>query len=93
MLKKFTPRRYIAGITVGWGIVATLGGVVQSYAGLVAMRLVLGALEAGLFPGLTVSGIFPIGGIGSEVGREEEVRGGGKGEGEGRERRRAIGGV
>ncbi|KAF8448496.1 inner membrane transporter yfaV [Kalaharituber pfeilii] len=54
VLKKFHPRRYIAGIAIGWGIVATLTGIVQSYAGLIAVRLVLGALEAGLFPGLAV---------------------------------------
>lgn len=55
MLKKFHPRRYIAGITIGWGIVATLTGVVRDYKGLLGVRLLLGALEAGLFPGLTVS--------------------------------------
>ena len=36
------------------GIVATLTGVAQNYAGLIVCRLVLGALEAGLFPGLTI---------------------------------------
>ncbi|EKD20641.1 uncharacterized protein L3040_006366 [Drepanopeziza brunnea f. sp. 'multigermtubi'] len=54
VLKKFTPSRWIAFIATSWGIVATLGGVVQSYGGLIAVRLVLGAVEAGLFPGLAV---------------------------------------
>lgn len=54
VLKKFTPRYWIAFITLGWGIVATLSGLVQSYAGLVACRLLLGALEAGLFPGMNM---------------------------------------
>lgn len=39
---------------MSWGIVATLTGLVDSYASLLACRLLLGALEAGLFPGLTV---------------------------------------
>ena len=54
VLKKFTPSRWIAFITVGWGIVSTLTGVVQSFAGLIACRVILGLLEGGLFPGLTV---------------------------------------
>lgn len=54
VLKLFTPRRWIAFIAISWGLVATLSGLVQSYAGLLACRLLLGALEAGLFPGLNV---------------------------------------
>ena len=53
--KKLHPRRYIAGISIGWGIVATLTGLVQNYHGFVAARLALGLLEAGLVPGLVVS--------------------------------------
>lgn len=49
VLKKFTPSRWIAFITFSWGIVATLTGLVQSYGGLIACRVLLGALEAGLF--------------------------------------------
>lgn len=54
VLKKFTPSRWIAFITVSWGIVATLTGLVESYAGLLACRVILGALEAGLFPGMNL---------------------------------------
>ncbi|KAI6782675.1 putative transporter -like protein [Emericellopsis cladophorae] len=54
VIKKFTPSRWIAFITTSWGIVATLTGVTQNFAGLVACRLILGALEGGLFPGLTI---------------------------------------
>lgn len=54
VLKKFTPSRWLAFITTGWGIVATLTGIVQNFHGLIACRLILGALEGGLFPGLTV---------------------------------------
>ncbi|KAF2400034.1 MFS general substrate transporter [Trichodelitschia bisporula] len=54
VIKKFTPSRWIAFLCTGWGIVATLTGLVQSYAGLIVCRLILGALEAGLFPGLAI---------------------------------------
>ncbi|ROV93513.1 hypothetical protein VSDG_06787 [Cytospora chrysosperma] len=54
VLKKFTPRYWIAFITTAWGIIATLTGLVNSYGSLVACRLLLGAVEAGLFPGLNV---------------------------------------
>lgn len=54
VLKKLTPSRWISFITVSWGIVATLTGIVQNYAGLIICRLFLGAVEGGLFPGLAV---------------------------------------
>jgi MFS family permease len=54
VLKLFTPRRWIAFIATAWGILATLTGLVNSYGSLIACRLLLGAVEAGLFPGLTV---------------------------------------
>jgi MFS family permease len=54
ILKHFRPSRYIAFLAVSWGIVSTLTGVVQSYGGLIACRLLLGLMEGGLLPGLTV---------------------------------------
>lgn len=54
VLKKFTPSRYLASIATMWGIVATLTGVTQNFAGLVTCRLLLGLFEAGLFPGMTM---------------------------------------
>lgn len=54
VLKKFTPSRWLAFITTGWGIVATLTGLVQNLKGLIACRILLGALEGGLFPGLAI---------------------------------------
>ncbi|KAH7361748.1 major facilitator superfamily domain-containing protein [Plectosphaerella cucumerina] len=54
VLKRFTPRRWIAFITVAWGLVATMTGLVNTYGQLLACRLLLGAFEAGLFPGLNV---------------------------------------
>ncbi|KAF3068215.1 hypothetical protein CFAM422_007956 [Trichoderma lentiforme] len=54
VLKLFTPRRWIAFIVTAWGIIATLTGLVESYGSLIACRLLLGVVEAGLFPGLSV---------------------------------------
>jgi MFS family permease len=54
VLKKLRPSRWIAFITLSWGIIATLTGIVQSYAGLIVCRLMLGAVEGGLFPGMAV---------------------------------------
>ncbi|KAK1248636.1 hypothetical protein MKX08_006856 [Trichoderma sp. CBMAI-0020] len=54
VLKLFTPRRWVSFIVVAWGIIATLSGLVQSYGALIACRLLLGVVEAGLFPGLSV---------------------------------------
>lgn len=54
VIKKFTPSRWLAFITVAWGLVATLTGLVHNFASLIACRLILGALEGGLFPGLTI---------------------------------------
>ena len=54
VLKKFTPSRWISFITTSWGIIATLTGITQNYAGLIVCRLLLGLVEGGLFPGATV---------------------------------------
>lgn len=54
VLKKITPSRWISFITFSWGIVATLTGLVQSYGGLIVCRVLLGALEAGMFPGMSL---------------------------------------
>jgi hypothetical protein len=51
ILKKLRPSRWIPLIMITWGIVTTLTGLVNSYGSLLACRLLLGAPEAGLFPG------------------------------------------
>lgn len=59
VIKKLKPSRYIATISVLWGIIATLTGITQNYGGLIACRILLGVVEAGLFPGfLTYLTIF-----------------------------------
>ncbi|KAI1769828.1 DNA-repair protein rad2 [Hypoxylon cercidicola] len=54
VLKPLTPSRYIAFIAFGWGVIAMCTGFVHSYGALIAVRLILGVVEAGLFPGLNV---------------------------------------
>ncbi|EFE41830.1 MFS transporter, putative [Trichophyton verrucosum HKI 0517] len=51
-IRRFTASRYISVITTIWGLVATLSGITQNFAGMVVCRFILGAVEAGLFPGL-----------------------------------------
>lgn len=55
ILKLWTPRMWLPTITVAWGIVATLIGVVHNKSGFYAIRFFLGLTEAGLFPGMTAS--------------------------------------
>jgi sugar phosphate permease len=52
ILKRLRPSRWLSMIMVAWGIVMTLMGLVKSYEELLACRLVLGAAESGLFPGI-----------------------------------------
>ncbi|RPA93738.1 MFS general substrate transporter [Choiromyces venosus 120613-1] len=52
LLKKLSPSLWLPSICLGWGIVMTMHGIVQNFGGLVACRLLLGFLEAGLFPGV-----------------------------------------
>lgn len=49
IIKRLQPARYLAGLTIAWGLVATFTAFVQNFAGLVACRLLLGLFEAGLF--------------------------------------------
>ncbi|EIN14540.1 MFS general substrate transporter [Punctularia strigosozonata HHB-11173 SS5] len=51
LLKKIGPAPWIAFITCAWGIVTMCLGAVQNFAGLAVVRFLLGAIEAGLFPG------------------------------------------
>ena len=52
VLKKTTPRIWLPTLTLVWGIVATLLGVVENYAGYLTSRTALGIAESGLFPGV-----------------------------------------
>lgn len=48
------PSRWIAFITMAWGVIATLTGLTHNFGGLIVCRLLLGVFEGGLFPGLVV---------------------------------------
>lgn len=52
VIKKLQPGRYLGLLTIAWGLIATLSGLVKNYGSLLAVRLLLGLFEAGLFPGL-----------------------------------------
>lgn len=53
LLKHIRPSIYLPSIMLIWGIIMTLMGIVNNYAGLIACRVLLGIFEAGLFPGVT----------------------------------------
>ncbi|KAL2256138.1 hypothetical protein VTK26DRAFT_2125 [Humicola hyalothermophila] len=52
LLKKLRPSRWLAFLMLAWGSVTMGLGGVRSFGGAVAARFLLGAFEAGLFPGL-----------------------------------------
>ncbi|KAF2971897.1 hypothetical protein GQX73_g1663 [Xylaria multiplex] len=54
VLKPIGPQRWIAFIAIAWGIIALGTGFVHDFGSLVALRVLLGAFEAGLFPGLNI---------------------------------------
>lgn len=54
MVKRIGPSRWLGFITAGWGFVATFSGFAQNFGGFLACRLLLGALEGGLWPGLVI---------------------------------------
>ncbi|GLI78967.1 hypothetical protein PoHVEF18_007289 [Penicillium ochrochloron] len=52
VLKLTRPSLWLPTLTLVWGVVATLLGVVQNYRGYLASRFFLGVAESGLFPGV-----------------------------------------
>ena len=54
IIKKLQPARYLAGLTIVWGIIATFSSFVNNFGSLVACRLLLGLFEAGFFPGVVL---------------------------------------
>ncbi|KAI0149449.1 major facilitator superfamily domain-containing protein [Pestalotiopsis sp. NC0098] len=52
MLKKFSrPSIYIGCLVTSWGIIMMCHGFVKNFAGLMVVRMILGVLEAGFYPG------------------------------------------
>ncbi|KAI0819999.1 MFS general substrate transporter [Trametes gibbosa] len=52
MLKKYQPSRWLAFLMFGWGAITMIIAASDNFATLVALRFLLGAFEAGLFPGI-----------------------------------------
>lgn len=52
ILERVGARRWIAGIMVAWGLVSAAMALVSGPASFWAMRMLLGAAEAGFFPGI-----------------------------------------
>ncbi|KAI7424622.1 MFS general substrate transporter [Hortaea werneckii] len=52
ILKKFDrPSIHMGILATGWGVIMTLHGVVNNYAGILVLRVLLGVFEVGFFPG------------------------------------------
>jgi len=54
LMKRLTPRNILTGLCIVWSICTIFTGFIQNVASLYAMRLILGACEAGLFPCLNL---------------------------------------
>ncbi|KAF8913881.1 MFS transporter [Gymnopilus junonius] len=52
ILKKMKPNRWIPFLVGIWGVITTLSSLVESFGGLVAVRIFLGLFEGGLLPGI-----------------------------------------
>lgn len=52
VLKRTSPKFWLPTLSLAWGVVATLLGVVQNRSGFYAARFFLGVAESGLFPGV-----------------------------------------
>ncbi|KAJ5991221.1 hypothetical protein N7522_011428 [Penicillium canescens] len=51
MLRRVGPKIWFPFIVCAWGLITTLTSQASSYAGFIAIRLMLGITEAGLYPG------------------------------------------
>ncbi|MFG2585131.1 MFS transporter [Streptomyces malaysiensis] len=51
-LNRLGPRRWLGLLTICWGVVAVLTSLVQGESSLIAIRVALGAVEAGMLPGM-----------------------------------------
>ncbi|POR38436.1 Putative transporter [Tolypocladium paradoxum] len=54
VMKRLTPRVLLTGLCAVWSLATVASGFITGVAGLYAVRLVLGACEAGLFPALNL---------------------------------------
>jgi len=54
ILKRVHANRWLPAIVAAWGTVTTLSGLMQSFGGLIAVRIFLGMCEGGLLPGMVL---------------------------------------
>ncbi len=54
LVERWSARRWIARIMVSWGIIAVLMGFIHTQTQFYTLRFILGAAEAGFFPGVVV---------------------------------------
>jgi MFS family permease len=54
LMKKLTPRVLLTTLCIVWSLTTVFSGFITNIAGLYVSRLVLGACEGGLFPGLNL---------------------------------------
>ncbi|KAF9521693.1 major facilitator superfamily domain-containing protein [Crepidotus variabilis] len=52
ILRRLKPSKWIPITMLLWGIVMTCHGVIRNFGGLITVRVLLGATEAGLYPGI-----------------------------------------
>ncbi|KAJ2906744.1 uncharacterized protein MKZ38_010735 [Zalerion maritima] len=51
LMKRVSPRIWLSGCMIAFGIVTTCQGLVQNFGGLMTTRFLLGVFECGMFPG------------------------------------------
>jgi MFS family permease len=51
VLRKINPRNFLSIITFSWGVIMIGCAFVNDWTALIGLRVILGVLEAGLFPG------------------------------------------
>ncbi|KAK4238916.1 putative MFS transporter [Achaetomium macrosporum] len=54
VLKRVTPRRWIALMTLLWGVICLCLGLVRNFGQFISLRALLGLAEGGLFPGMVL---------------------------------------
>ena len=54
LLKKFSPSKHIGRIVIGFGVVTICTSAVYNYVGMLIIRIFLGIVEAGFYPGIVM---------------------------------------
>lgn len=70
ILKRLTPRVWLASLACAWGTVTMCLGFVRNYGSFVAVRAILGVTEGGLLPGMVLylSGLYTRGEMALRIG-------------------------